>query len=205
MDRLLGIELDYELLVNRHGDLFPGRITSEMSLEFGSFQFQPGGCALSFRRYHCFLDPDRIPAFLPDLDLVSGFHEERRDVDLSAIDLNVAMPYKLAGIGPGTGKAKPEHSIVQSPLQQDDQVLTRNTLLAISHLEIVPELSLHDAIDPPGFLFFSELYAIVGMLDPPGSMLSGGIGSALDCTFIGITPVSLEEKFGAFPPAEPTD
>jgi hypothetical protein len=161
MDRLLGIKFYNELLINWHGNLFPDRQTSEMPFEIRGFQLQPGWSAFSLSRDKRFLDPDRITAFLMNLDLITGFHQERGDIDLSAVHQDVTMPDKLAGIGSRSGKTKPEHSIIQSPLQEDNEVFAGNALLAVSHFKIVPELPLHNAIDPSGFLFFTELNTIV--------------------------------------------
>ena len=115
------------------------------------------------------------------------------------------MADKLAGLVTGGPETQAINHVIQSKLQHAQKILAGDTLLPVGHLEVASELTFHDAVDPSGLLFFTELDPVIGMLDPTAAVLSRGIGPSLDGTLVGITAVPFEEELRPFPPAKPTD
>jgi hypothetical protein len=72
------------------------------------------------------------------------------------------MPYQLARLRPRVGKTETKNDVIQTSLQQREQVLSGNARLLLRLAEKAPELLLQKAVTIPRLLFFPELYAAVG-------------------------------------------
>jgi hypothetical protein len=64
------------------------------------------------------------------------------------------MPYQLPALVSRTAKAETINHIIEPPFQEDKQIFARDALLALRLLEIIPELSLQDPVNPFDLLFF---------------------------------------------------
>ena len=77
------------------------------------------------------------------------------------------------------------------------------TVLGI--VEVVPELSLEDAVDAADLLLLTELQPIVADLAAADAVLAGGRRPALEGALLGVAARPLEEELGSLPAAETTD
>ncbi len=69
-------------------------------------------------------------------------HQVGRDVDLLALDADVAVQNELARLRARTGETRALDHVVQTALEHDDQVLAGRALGALGLLEVVAELPL---------------------------------------------------------------
>src|SRR6478735_11409455 len=70
-----------------------------------------------------------------DVDELARLHAERRAVDELAVDEDVAVHDELAGLRRGAGETGAQHESVETHLEELDQVLTGQTLLAAGFVE----------------------------------------------------------------------
>ena len=71
---------------------------------------------------------------------------------------------QLPCLGTRGGKAQPEHDVVETTLEQDQQVLTGVALLPTSDAEVVLELALEHAVDALDLLLLTKLDVEFGEL-----------------------------------------
>ena len=123
----------------------------------------------------------------------------------SAIDREVAVADQLAGLGAAGGEAHPEHDVVQTDLEQAQQVLAGHARPVLRGLEVAPELALQDAVHAPDLLLLAQLHAVLGDLPAAHGVLSWRGGPALEAALLGIAAAALEEELHALPTAEAAD
>src|SRR5262245_60790273 len=70
-----------------------------------------------------FLEVLALATLRPDRDHVVGTNQERRDIGLATVDSEVTVPHDLAGVAARLGEAHPEDDVVQTRLQNLDQVV----------------------------------------------------------------------------------
>ena len=113
------------------------------------------------------------------------------------------MTHQLASLGTGGRQTHAEHHIVQTALQQRQQVFTGGAGHFLRHLKVVAELTLQHAVIPLGKLLRPQLLTIFRRLLVPGlTVLAGGIGTAIQGAFAGIATLALQKQFLTFTAAE---
>ena len=95
---LLGIKLDNELFLHRHGQVVSLGETFDISLHTLLIELQPLWDASSDNCAKRVIDELDFPAFFPCLDTVSHFDQEGRDVDFPAVYLEMAVPHKMSSL-----------------------------------------------------------------------------------------------------------
>src|SRR5438093_766336 len=200
--RLLREQLHDELLLHRDLDVLPDRQPAHRSLLLVDVQLEPrrnrraaGGQIVRGALLHLGSGPELDD--LAHLDDVGG------NGHLAPADLDVAVRDHLAALAPGGRHAQPEHHIVQSPLQQLQQVLAGDPLLGLGPGEVAPELGLEHAVDPLGFLLFPQLHAVGCGLAPAESVLPRRVVAALDGALLGEAARALEKELDPLAPTLP--
>src|SRR5262249_48675052 len=87
--------------------------------------------------------------------LVADLDLERWNIDLVAVDDYVTMSDKLAGLRAVQRKPKPEDHVVQTTLEQRQELFAGNALLTQSALVISPKLVLEDSVNSFDLLLFA--------------------------------------------------
>src|SRR5204863_6314315 len=114
-------------------------------------------------------------------DHVTLAHLEAGDGDALAVHADVAVPDELAGLGAAGTPAGAEGDVVEPGLEEPQQVLTGDALLAGGLLVEVGELLLHEAVDAAGLLLLAQLGEVLGALLAAGpAVIAGRVGPALD-------------------------
>lgn len=102
------------------------------------------------------------------------------------------------------GEAQTVDHVVKPALADTQQVFAGDAALGRSHLEILGELALEDAIVTPGLLFRAQLDPILGSLAGARlAVLPGDGRPAGDGAFIGVAAFALEEQLLVLPAAKP--
>src|SRR5881409_3963300 len=94
-------------------------------------------------------------------------HRVRRDVDLLAVDEEVAMPDELARLRSGRRQSQPVHDVVQPALEKLQQHLAGDAAGPLRRLEVAAELVLEHSVNPLDLLLLAELKAVAGQLRLP--------------------------------------
>src|SRR6478735_6549610 len=99
-----------------------------------------------------------------DVDELARLHAEGRAVDELAVDEDVAVHDELTRLRRGAGEARTEHEGVETHLEQLDEVLTRQAVLAAGLVERVAHLLLADAVLLAQTLLLAEADGVVTVL-----------------------------------------
>src|SRR3954452_20194472 len=191
---LLRIKLDDQLLLNGgvddlagrqrvHEDAHPVRDPLEPRRDRATAGLGPG----DDERRH-------LDGLRPDLDDVALGHEERRDVDLAAVDEEVAVLDQLAGHVAAVREAGPVDNVVQAPLEDLEQVLTGLAGTPVGLLVVTAELLLEHAVDAGALLLLPLLQQVLAVLRAAATVLARRVGPDLDRALWRLALAALEEQ-----------
>src|SRR5690606_20594218 len=161
---LLGVELDDQLLLDLRVDLLPDReLVHEDAHGLGNDAEPRRDVALPGGRPR-HLVRHEVARLLTHLDDVVLAHAVGRDVDLPAVDQDVAVAHLLPGGVTRLGETGAVDDVVQPALQDLEQVLTRLARPAVGLDVVVVELLLQHAVDAAGLLLLPELELVLRLL-----------------------------------------
>src|SRR5262249_11221092 len=201
----LRVQLDDELLVDRHGQFGAGRERFHARRESLAIDFDPVRRAAVLALRQGFLHAADGAALLAHVDHVAGLEQRRRDVDLAAVDVKVAVPHELARFGARGREAHAVDHVVQAPFEQLQQDLAGDAARALGHLEVAAELPFEDAVHALDLLLLAQLQRILGELRPALAVLAGRVVAAFDRALVGVAALALQEELEPLPAAETTD
>src|SRR4051794_2103281 len=194
--RLLGVQLDDELLLDRRGDLAPVRLAEHLGGQPIVVRLEPRGhlggelgrVADDRLRSRGGLDGDDVAL----TDLVAG------DVDAAAVDRPMAVADHLARLAARRGEAEPDDDVVEAGLEQGQQVLAGDARLPRRLVVVPTELALEHAVVATGLLLLAQLDPVLGLLLATTAVVAGRVGAALDAALVGQAALALEEELLAF-------
>src|SRR5262249_33587335 len=123
--------------------------------------------------------------------------------DFAPVHLEVTVGHHLARLAARGREAQAEHDVVQAQLQQPEQVLAGDALLALRPLEVLAELALQHAVDALGLLLLAQLHAVGRQLAAIQTAHARRIVAPLDGALVGDAPRALEEELHALAAAQP--
>src|SRR5215211_3705969 len=198
---LLGVELHDQLLLDRGVDHLAGRDVVHEHAKLAADDLEP-------RRHGALagtglgdLERQHRARLLRDLDDVVLAHPVRRDVDLAAVDPDVAVAHQLAGHVAGLGEAGPVDHVVQARLQDLEQDLTGLAGLSVGLFVVTAELLLQHAVDAAGLLLLTKLEQVLAVLGATAAVLARRVGPDLDRALRGLALAALEEQLHLLAPA----
>ena len=103
----------------------------------------------------CFFAFSRMATASPALEL------GRRDVNNLAVNFDALVAHKLARFGTCRSKAHAINRVVETTLQQAQQVFTRGTFQLGSTLVVIAELTLEHTVHTTELLLFTKLQAVI--------------------------------------------
>src|SRR5436190_14912098 len=163
---LLRVELDDELLLDLGVDDLPGRQAVHQDLQLAGDRLQPRRYRLRAGLGGRHDERRQVAGLLPYLDDVVVADPVRRDVDLLAVDQEVAVLDQLPAHVPGLRVPGPVDHVVQPRLEDLQQYLTGLARLAYRLVVVPLELLLQYAVDPAGLLLLAKLEQVLGLLRP---------------------------------------
>jgi hypothetical protein len=112
----------------------------------------------------------------------------------------MTMRNKLTSLAAAVGKPELEDDIIESPLQQDQQVCSRITFKPIGFSKVLPELPLEHSVDPLCFLFLTQTYSVLGRSPTTEAMHSRRISTLGDGALRSMTAGTFQEEAIAVTP-----
>ncbi len=100
----------------------------------------------------------------------------------------------LAGVVAAGGEAGAVDDVVETALEDDEQVLTGLAGLLVRLLVVAAELLLEDAVDARALLLLALLQQVLGVLGATATVLTRGVGTDLDRALRGLALAALEEQ-----------
>ena len=158
--KLLAVKFDDELLVDRQVDVFALRQGEDLAGEIVAVDVEPWTRALTAGEVlRLFEDDERLRAFA-DRDLVADLALEGRDVDLAAVDLNVAVADDLTGLTAAHREAEAVADVVETGLKLLEQEFAGDAGLVRGLLVVGAELGLEREVDALGLLLLAKLQTV---------------------------------------------
>src|SRR5215472_15065295 len=139
----------------------------------------------------------------PELHDLAHLHDVGGHGDLAPAHLDVTVGDHLTPFASRGRHAQPEHNVVESSLEQLEEVLAGHALLGLRPGEVAPELRFLDAVDSLGLLLLPELDPVWRGFAAPESMLAGRIVSPLDGALLSEAACALQKELDPFTPAQP--
>src|SRR5205823_13766178 len=90
------------------------------------------------------------------------------------------------------GEAHAVHDVVETTLEDADQVLARAPLGAVRDVEVALELTLEHAVDATHLLLLAKADAVLGELDALVAVHARRLGTTRDRALLGVAAVGLE-------------
>src|SRR5665213_2836834 len=121
-------------------------------------------------------------------DFVTLLDDERRDIDLAAIHLDMSVTHDLARLRAACAQTHPVDYAVETPFQRAQQVLARDAFHLDGFGEGIAELGFQHSVDAAHLLLFAKLQSVADdLLHFTGlSVLSGNEVAALDGTLLSV-------------------
>src|SRR5580693_6401894 len=193
--RLLAVQLDDQLFVDRQLNIFALRQTQDTRFVIVPVHFQPGGHGSVTGEFLGQFEHRQLLAVLADGNLLARAYFIRRNVDFAGVYGNVPVTHQLA---PRLREAQAVDHVIQTAFQLLQQQLAGDAFGARSLLEVVAKLTFLREVDALGFLFFAQLQAVAyDFRLAVFPVLSGGEVALLDGTLIAEALCAFEEQLHA--------
>jgi hypothetical protein len=133
---------------------------------------------------------------------------KRGNIDFAIIYQDVAVIDQLPGLTAGSGEARAIDSVIEPPLEKEQQVLAGDPLHARSAFEVVAKLTFENEVDTLNLLLLAQLLAIADQrlaASQRVAMLPGWLGTAFLNRASGfVTTITLQKELCAFATAKAT-
>src|SRR6185312_15530386 len=180
---LASVVFDHQLLFAGHGNLGALGAADQAGLQLLQSNIEVRGNVgehVAVSAGSCHLERGHLFGALVHVDQLALGNAEGRTVHALAVDHDVAVHHKLAGLGDGAGKAGTQHQGVKTHFQQLDQVFTGQTGGVAGFLEDTGHLCFADAVLGTQTLLFAQTYGVVTVLLAAGaSVLAGAVRTTL--------------------------
>src|SRR4051794_26198678 len=176
---LLRVVLDDELLLDRDVDLLTDRELVDQNSHAVRQRLHPARhdpLAVGLASHD---ERSRLEGLLLHVDHVVLADLVRRDVDLLAVDLEVAVHDELAGVAARAGEPGAVHHVVEPALEELQQVVTGLAGPPAGLGVVVVGLLLEHAVGEAGLLLLTKLKQVLALLDTPAAVLARRVGATL--------------------------
>src|SRR5580765_6820513 len=189
---LLAVELDDQRFLDGRVDLVPLGPLQDLSGQVVVVGLEP-------RRHGCGevgrVADDRLGRRAGrDRDHVVRPHLVARDVHATAVHVEVPVPHELPGLRARSGEAEAVDDVVETRLEDPQQVLTGDAGTARRLLVIRAELLLEQAVVAARLLLLAQLLQVLALLDAATAVLARRVAATLDRALLGQAALALEEE-----------
>ena len=127
------------------------------------------------------LEPVHLGGLGSDVDDVVLRDAVARDGHLLVVDHEVTVAHELTSLTTRLRETRAVDDVVQTRLEDLEEVLTGLAGAAVSLLVVTTELLLHDAVGEASLLLLLQLETVLGLLDPRTAVVTGRVGPTLEC------------------------
>src|SRR5665213_1971470 len=198
---LLGVELDDQLLLHLSVDDLANRQRVHEHPQSTRHNFEPRRCRLFAS--HCARNHERIEfaRLLGDLDDVALGNAVARDVDPVPVDQEVAVAHELTRLVTTGCESRTVDDVVETALEDAQQVLAGTARLAARLFVIATELLFEDAVNARALLLLTHLQQVLAVLSATATVLARRVRTDFDRALRRVALSALEEELGLLPAA----
>src|SRR5262249_51247596 len=194
MLRLLRVQFDDQLFVDRQIDVFALRQSGYASFVIVAIDFEPVHCRLMTGELLRGLEHSHLLAVIAYCDLFADRNLVRRNIHLASVDRYVSVTNQLASLTARNREAKAIDDVVQTTLELLQQLCAGNALGARGFLEVIAELLFQREVDALSLLLLAELQAVANDFGfAVFAVLSGSEVALLDWALIAETLRALQK------------
>ena len=172
---LAGVELHHQQFVDFEGDPLALALADHLGDLLVLVEFEVGGDVGQAWEFQVGFSQFLALLALADGNHITGLALVAGDVHDAAVHGHVAVVHQLAGAGHGGTEAEAEADVVETVLEQFQQVGTRGTLLGPGFLDVANQLTFGDAVVEAKLLLLFEADGVFGALATGLAVLTGGI------------------------------
>src|ERR1700722_19083414 len=169
--RLPRIQFDDQAFVDIASDVAAFRLRLERAFELLRIDSDPARQTALLSQRQRFEDTRLLLLLFAHCDDVACLHLHRRNVRHHAVHRDRLVAYELTRFSTRRAEAHAIHDVVETRLEQLQQVFTRVALEAVGFSEVTAELALENAIDALHFLLFAQLRTVVGRTGTRGAAM----------------------------------
>src|SRR6266702_3307300 len=159
--RLARIQFDDQAFVDVASDVAAFRQLLERAFELLRIDSNPLRQTALFGERQRFENTSLLLRLFAHGNHVASLDLQRRDVRDDAVHRDRLVAHELTRFSARRTEAHAIHDVVQTRLEQLQQVFTRVALATVGFSEVTAELALEHAIDALHFLLFAQLRAVV--------------------------------------------
>ena len=148
---------DQRLIERRNFDLVASRQIENFAAKRTGVDGHPVRRPSRFQYFAIVREIGRDPGSPAARSRVARFDKERRNVGLAIINHEMAVPHQLPGLPPRVSETHAIDDIVETGLQNLQEVITGDAATPLSLYKVLVELALHDAVEPAHFLLLAQL------------------------------------------------
>ena len=108
----------------------------------------------------------------------------------------------LTSLGARLRETKTVHDVIQTALENAQEVLAGDALLAVGEIVVMMELLLKDAVDTLGLLLLTQLNAVFAFLNALLAGLARRVVAALECALLAVAAIALQEELRSLAAAQ---
>ena len=202
---LLGVQLDDEVLLDRKVNIVALGHADDLGNHIVGIVLQPLRRLTEGIGFDAGLDLLQTAAAVLQRDDHARLHKIAGDVDLAAVYGEVAVRHELTRFRAAHGKAQTVDHVIQTALQNGEQVLAGLAGTALRKIVVAAELLLEHAVVSLGLLLLTQLQAVLGVLAAALAVLAGVAAAALHGALAGVASVALQKELLALAAALPAD
>ena len=173
---LAGVVLHHQQFVDLQGNPLAFATGGDLGAQLGLIQLEVAGHVGQTGELEVGFSQLLAALALADGDHIAGLALVAGDVGHTTVHGDVAVVHQLTGAGHGGTEAEAETNIVETVLEQLEQVGSGGTFLGARFLHVAHELTLGDAVVEAKLLLLFETDRVFRALATGLAVLTGGIG-----------------------------
>src|SRR5579862_6806877 len=194
--------LDDQLLADRHCQFSARRQRPERAAELFALECHPRRYAATLCHLDCLDDHLLGAARLGHAYHTANLDQGRGNRNFLAVNLDMPVTNDLSRLRERTCEAEAIDDVVETPLEQHQQVLTGDPVHPLRLGEVIRELPLHHPVDALDLLLLSQANRKFRETRAGLAVCAGRIIAPLDRALVTVASLSLEEEFQSFAPTQ---
>src|SRR5262249_7871554 len=194
---------DNQFFTDRNRNVGARRQRTQRALKLFALKRDPRRSAAALGQLDSLGDRLELAAALGHAYHLTHPNQVGRQIDHLAIDRDMPMAYQLARLGARMGEAQPINQVVETPLEQHQQVFARDTGSALRQIEVMREFGLQQTVNALYLLLFTQPDRKLRKARAALTMRTRRIIAPLDRALVRVTALALQKQLESLAPTHP--